>query len=165
MQTQHGRIGTKLEPATEQLNKVGVMPVVGHKATNVGSPPWNAGQTHVYATLQLVAQRLKGARHVTTPYYVAILLATSPAGAQQVDGLVPSVVDLSLPHRAAVPLRIDVGARERRPQLITVVVKVVHAKVRLCVIEPEHVDAIVRIVGLEFFPQEGAGLGIGTVDL
>ena len=48
-----------LIPAYEQFPEIGIVPVVCHKAADVGSPPGNTRKTHVLTCNDLILKGLK----------------------------------------------------------------------------------------------------------
>ena len=66
-------------PSDEQFPEIGVVHIIGHEASDVGSPPRYARQTHVYSACELIPERLPGARYIAGPDHVGVFLAASPA--------------------------------------------------------------------------------------
>ena len=154
-----------LVPAREQLPEFGIEYVALHKAAYIRVPPRYARQTDVQPGLQLVAQRLPCGWHVSAPQYVSVFLAARPAAAQQVQRAALAKRLDRLEIRARVELRVNVAALQRGADVIAEIVEIVFGKIRLGVVQPEEIYAVIVIALFAFFPYVSAGLRVGGVYL
>ena len=151
-------------PPHQQLPEIRVVHVAFHEAADVGIPPGDARHADGKARRHLIPQRFPGGGHVAAPKHVAVLLAARPAGAQQVHGLLVGPAH-GLKVGAAVILGIDVAAFQGRAQIIAEVVEIVLGQVRLGIVQPEEINAVIVIMALALVPHVGPGFRVGGVDL
>ena len=85
-----------LIPAYEKLPEIGIVPVVCHKAADVGGPPGNTRKTHVLTCNDLILKGLKVGLNIACPNKCPVLLASYPCGTAEVDCLMVALGFLSV---------------------------------------------------------------------
>ena len=63
-----------------------------------------------------------------------------------------------------IKLWINVGDLKSCSHVVSVIIIIVYGKVRLSIVKPEHVDTVVVVVFLAFFPDKFSGFRIGHID-
>jgi len=78
--TEYGRKRAELEPANEQLAKVGIVQISARrKAADVGCPIWKAGKREVQAGGNLALETQPVGEHITRPSSHTIALRPAKA--------------------------------------------------------------------------------------
>ena len=87
VETEYRAESAPLEPADQAFPEVLVMDVAAVKAADVGSPPGNAGKTHIQTDAQLIPHGAEAGLNVSGPHQRAVFLTSGPGAAQQIDHL------------------------------------------------------------------------------
>ena len=154
-----------MAPTYQQFFEARIVDVSQGEASHVGGEPRDSGHAHMDATGDLRLEVFEGGVHVAAPYQCAVSLRAHPCAPREVDDVAfAPLFQLSFVKRAVVLARVDVSRGYVGAGIVPVIGEIVGAVLGFGLIEPEGVDAKVRIVGLAFSPHELARLGIGGVE-
>ena len=152
-----------LEPPHQQLLESGILRISPGKASDIRSPPGNAGYSHVKACAELSAEGLPVAVDIARPHKSPVPLASRPGAAKKVHRRFHPGCDLAVVKGLRIKLRIDISHLGHRPHEIPVIVVVIGGELRLRLIQPEYLDSIIVVVFLAEFPHVIPGFRIGGV--
>ena len=164
VQTHDGKIGRKFKPAGEQFVEGGVVDIAAVEAADVRRPPGDARHRHMEPRVVLIAERLEGGGHVSAPHERAVLRASCPGAADEIDDVFFALRFHALVEGAGVLHGVLVGALERGTVEVAVELPVGDGVFGLRFVQPKEGDAVLSVIFLAAVPHECARLGVGGVE-
>ena len=165
MQTHYRAEGSIFKPAHQHLMELLIVNIGAKETADVSGPPGNPGDAHIQAGRKLILQAVERRVDITRPDKRTVFLAAGPCTPQKIYDVFLALCPHPLEKGLRIHHRVHIADLHIRPQMITVILKIIHTVFRLRLIQPEDFHALVIIVLLRLAPDILSGLRIGRIIL